>query len=595
MKLEPAEDDQLHPLEKLKEQLHAYLMELPVLAFNSSRYDIKLIKPALMTCLQQRHGVDFVVRKNNTYACLKTKTLKFLNICNFLAQGVNYDMYLKAFGCSQTKGFLPFEWITSLDKLKHPKLLEHASFYGQLKGKNITEEQYAYCQRIWEDHNMQTFADFVRWYNNLDTAPFLEAIEKQSAFYRERGIDMFKDGISVPGLTMKFLFQTLPRDVFFTLYDKKNHDLYHLVKDNIVGGPSIVFHRYHEKSLTKLREADYGKDEAKLCQGILGLDQNALYLSALMEDMPTGWYVRRQNQLPPPGAAGPAPEKNFKAETSHSYSRPALEWLEWIMAREGIEIRHGFNGLEKRLGRRQLPVDGWCAATQTVYQLHGCFYHGHQCRLNPTKQFNDLRKKSMEELRDETARNTAYLRRLGYTVVELWECQWQQMKAENKDLQCFIATHFRRRLDRRRHMTQAQILDAVRSGELFGLVECDINVPPKLQKYFSEMQPLFKNINITRDDIGETMRAHAEQHNLLTQPRRSLIGSFKGEKILLITPLIQWYLSHGLVITHIYQVIQYWPDNCFQKFGENVSDARRDGDSDFHLSIFEEKNVGILL
>ena len=50
---------------------------------------------------------------------------------------------------------------------------------------------------------MQTFEDFLVWYNNLDVVPFLEAVEKMSQFWQERKIDMFKDGISVPGLTLK--------------------------------------------------------------------------------------------------------------------------------------------------------------------------------------------------------------------------------------------------------------------------------------------------------------------------------------------------------------------------------------------------------
>ena len=53
---------------------------------------------------------------------------------------------------------------------------------------------------------MTTFRDFLVWYNNLDVVPFLEAIDKMSNFWQERNIDIFKDGVSVPGLTMKYLF-----------------------------------------------------------------------------------------------------------------------------------------------------------------------------------------------------------------------------------------------------------------------------------------------------------------------------------------------------------------------------------------------------
>ena len=47
----------------------------------------------------------------------------------------------------------------------------------------------------------------------------------------------------------------------------------------MVGGPSIIFHRYHEAGKTKIREKemkDQGK-QAKTCQKVVGYDANALF------------------------------------------------------------------------------------------------------------------------------------------------------------------------------------------------------------------------------------------------------------------------------------------------------------------------------
>ena len=129
-------------------------------------------------------------------------------------------------------------------------------------------------------------------------------------------------------------------------------------------------------------------------------------------------------------------------------------------------------------------------------------------------------------------------------------------------------------------MTEAEVLEAVKEGTLFGMVECDIEVPEDLKDHFAEMTPIFKNVNVSRDDIGEPMREYAEANHLMKQPKRTLIGSYTGKKILLATPLLQWYLAHGLEVKKIYQVIQYWPNDCFKAFGEKVSQARRDGDAD---------------
>jgi len=511
-------------LNKLAEKLHDYLNELPVLGFNSGKYDLNAVIEFLFPYLIETQPVKFTVKRNSNHMCLKTNFLKFLDITNYLAPGFSYDQFLKAYECEKTKGFFPYEWIDSLDKLEETSLPPHTAFYSSLKNQNITEQEYQYCQRVWENKEMSTFKDFLVWYNNLDVVPFLEAVEKMSAFWQERKIDMFKDGISVPGLTLKYLFSFLDEQTYFSLFDEANSYLYHLIKDNNTGGPSIIFHRYHETGKTKIREAEEGQD-AKLCQKIVGYDANALYLLAIMQNMPTGSYTRRlaENKFKPKGSI-----------------KMAIEWLEWVAYKERIHIRHQLNNTEKRIGDRKLPVDGFHAQTQTVYQFHGCYWHGHDCALNRGKDFNEKRKKPMAELREETKANTECIRSKRYNVVEMYECEWRDMRRTNRKLQWFVATEVRRTLDRVKIMSAERILREVRNERLFGCVEVDIRAPDHLKEKFSEMCPIFKNTNISRDDIGDFMKAYAEEHNIMAQPRRSLIGSMKGEKVLLATPLLKW-------------------------------------------------------
>ena len=186
----------------------------------------------------------------------------------------------------------------------------------------------------------------------------------------------------------------------------------------------------------------------------------------------------------------------------------------------------------------------------------------------------------MAELRRETEANSNYIRKCGYNLEELWECEWKQMKENMPELRRFISVQFRRSIDKIKTMTEREILDAVKDNTLFGMVECDIKVPEERRDYFAEMTPIFKNTQVSKSDIGDHMKAYAEDHNLLNQPRKTLIGSYQATNILLATPLLQWYLSHGLKVTKIHQVIQYWRDDCFRNFGEQVSTARRAGDAD---------------
>ena len=292
-----------------------------------------------------------------------------------------------------------------------------------MKHKNISEEDYAHCLQIWKNEKMSTMKDYLIWYNNRDVGPFLEAIQKQFDFYQKLKVDMFKDGISVPGLTLKYLFNTTEAN--FTLINQQNADLHDLIRSNNVGGPSIIFHRYHEAGKTKLRDHQYGK-AAKTCQSVVGYDANALYLWCLMQEMPTGVYIRCKA------------EDQFKPHQPDVWGKTASEWLEWEASQIGKDIRHKYNGKEKRIGQRQLPVDGWCAQTNTVYQFHGCYWHGHECMEEQGVAKNEKNGKTMEQLRKETVKNSNYIRQCGYQLVELWECEWQQMKSQNLHLRQFL-------------------------------------------------------------------------------------------------------------------------------------------------------------
>ena len=54
----------------------------------------------------------------------------------------------------------------------------------------------------------------------------------------------------------------------------------------------------------------------------------------------------------------------------------------------------------------------------------------------------------------------------------------------------------------------------------------------------------------------------------------------KAEKILLYSPLLKWYLNHGLQVTKIHKYVSYTSSRPFAWFPEEVSSARRDADQD---------------
>jgi hypothetical protein len=434
LKLLSRHENALKNVTSLKTQFDNWYLTLPIVSFNGSKYDINLMKQYLYKSLED-HGetVSFSIKKANSYMSLKTQHLQFLDIRSYLAPNYSYDAFIKAYKCKLEKGFFPYDYFNSYDKINNTELPPHEAFFNKLKNKNITDEEYNVCINAWKDNNMKTFKDFLEWYNNLDVLPFVEAIEKMKEFYKLKRLDIFKDGVSLPGLVLKYLIKSTDSEFYLfdeedkiTKEDRKRNNLFYLLKDSIVGGPSIIFNRYHEANKTYIRGLN------KLCKKIIGYDANALYLWAIAQEMPTGKHEHITN-----------------------------------------------------------------------YDLN-------------------------------------------------------------------------------------QLKQDILNDNLFGFIKVDIETPEHLKEKFSEMTPIFKNATIKFEDIGEYMQNFHTENNIKFNQGNKLIGSYFGKEIVLYSPLLKWYLQEGLIITKFHCAIQYKPEYAFNKFADEVSDARRAGDVDSAYELIAE-------
>ncbi len=127
--------------------------------------------------------------------------------------------------------------------------------------------------------------------------------------------------------------------------------------------------------------------------------------------------------------------------------------------------------------------------------------------------------------------------------------------------------------------------------KLFGFVEVDIQVPNDFYNKFSEMSPIFENIvmdSSKKDKIGEYMFSYCQSNDIPLHKSKTIFGSMFGEKILLYSPLLKWYLEHGLIITEFYEAIEYDKNVCFKELGESIAAARRAGYADKSMEIIAE-------
>ena len=299
-----------------------WVNQVPVFGFNSGRYDINMIKEYFVKNLAIISDVN-VAKKENSYMFLSTSNFKFLDIKNYLAPGLSYDAWCRAYGCELQKLAFPYEWFDSFEKLNHKGPVKYEEFYSSLKG-GITISQEEYQNFCDECHKIGcvTMKDWLKEYNLADVTPFIEALEKTREQYYPDEIDLLKDAVSIPRISMMYVLnEALKRkkysepDLFAPGEPCKcecssddcgktegcekckeirdnckictKNEAYEMLKTGMIGGPSIVFCRYAEAGVSKIRSHIYS-EKAKTCRSVHGLDSNSLYLFCSGQEMPCG-------------------------------------------------------------------------------------------------------------------------------------------------------------------------------------------------------------------------------------------------------------------------------------------------------------------
>ena len=536
----------LKKFENALKRLNKYISQHTILGFNSQKYDIPLIRPYLASSLMKKedNNPEQVIKKMNGYMSLATPKLKFLDITNYLAAGTSLVQFYKSFKVSTPKGCFPYEWFNSLDKFNFAGLPPQSCFRSTLTRKSCDMYEYMNCWKTWNVQRMKTFADYIRYYNNADVIGFVEAVDKILKNNIDRGLDMFKISVSLPGLTQRYIFNRIKDDTYFVGFGKEHKSYAKEMRDSILGGPSIIFHRWHERLKTLIK-----KIKDNFCRCVLGFDANALYLYCFGKKMPTGWYTIQSET------------DGYKKQ--QKYSRQSIQWLDYMMHTKNVHIRHAENGGEHRIDN--FLVDGFDEENNTVYEFHGCFWHGHSCGTN-----YDEEKWNRTLERDQTIRDA------GFNLVTITSCQWIQYP-ESKEFYPPPpppTEHDEETIKQKRE----EILENIKKEQVFGFAKVDIHVHEDDISKFSEFPPIFKNTEITIADIGEHMQEYCRSITRKTGVKRSLISSMKGEGIIILTPLLKWYLDNGLGVTRLHYFISYNGKECFDWFTKEVTNDRRAAD-----------------
>ena len=387
---------QKNQLIELQEHLEGYCNVLPVFGFISAKYNINLINSYLLPILiNERNMEPTVIKKANQFVSFKFGDVQLLDIRNFLGGATSLESFLKAYKTAETKGFFPYEWFDCTQKMNNSELPPYDAFLSTLRNVNPLEkdysdyqnllsrglkteeapskmklskpppsgeENYQYLLDIWNHEKMCTFKDFLRWYNNKDVVPTLEAMQKMLAFYHKKGIDMSKLGCTLPNLANICLHKSTSTKFYpFTETEK---DLLQKIREDMVGGSSIVFTR---KAVV---DEAFIRDSANICKSIVGIDASQLYPYSMGQPMPTGLYTRWEYDT----------ESNrFKPQENKSRNFENMVMSFFQRQRPDCKIESFYTtGFQKMIDC--FKVDGFCAHCKTVFEAIGCFCHYCPCQ-----------------------------------------------------------------------------------------------------------------------------------------------------------------------------------------------------------------------
>ena len=325
--------------ENLMKKFDSYCRELIILGFNSSSYDLNLVKPVLIEHLLNK--IDFVIKKANIYLCIKTSTLRFLDIKHFLAPGFSYRKFLIAYGSKLEKFHFPYEFVDGLEKLESG-LLHHQALYSSLTKSNISTEEFTLVQKTWSEKGWKSLRKMLVYYNLLDCVPFIQAVGILLISYKQQNLDIFKRSFSVSGIAKLRMMQKIEKNSFFCLFPKRHADLYKTLRNQLTGGLSIVFCRYAAARETQIRNHEISNPETT--EKILGLDANSLYLHAIAQNNPTGYFCRYKES------------ENYRPDSCSRYGLMAYQWLCLMQEKEKNFIQNRYNMGECFVSRFRFKV-----------------------------------------------------------------------------------------------------------------------------------------------------------------------------------------------------------------------------------------------
>ena len=254
--------------------------------------------------------------------------------------------------------------------------------------------------------------------------------------------------------------------------------------------------------------------------------------------------------------------------TSKNFSLTAIRWLSYMATLDpfrGHKIHHALNTGEQKINvnGRYYFVDGFSMINGVQYFLEfdGCMYHCCTCETSKNSKFTK---------RDDAQRHKD-LSQLGILIV-MKECQWKKIVAENKPaykLPNFFGE---------KNITESQIFEAIKNGDFYGLIQCDIFSPDHVIDHFAKINhpPIFNHVAVEKEMLSEEMIKLLEKRKIKFPLNKQLTLTFHARKYLMTTDLAKFYISKGMILSNLQIAIEYNQDKPLSSFVNLVTERRKE-------------------
>ena len=177
------------------------------------------------------------------------------------------------------KGVYPYDYVTSINKLKETKLPSKEDFYSKLYDEEISDEDYHHAIKVWNTFKCQTLQDYHGLYLQTDVLLLSDVFEN----FRKTCLKHYKldpcHYYTAPGLAWDACFKETKHEIELL----KDYDMLMLFEQGKRGGISHISKRCAEANNKYMKDFD----ESKPSTFIQYLDANNLYGWAMSQKLPT--------------------------------------------------------------------------------------------------------------------------------------------------------------------------------------------------------------------------------------------------------------------------------------------------------------------